>query len=634
MKKRSTFAHAVLNLLTLVLFSSLSLGLGAAEPHPDITAFLYGPKTKKLDPGLITDDRTFIRRIWLDLAGRLPKAATVEAFLESNDPGKRAKAVDAVMRTAAFTDRWTTFLEDLFRNRIFVQNAMFRNPFHRELRDMVARNLPWNEIAKRLLLESGTASREQSAFTFWLIEGLFEDFRLDYLDDQVSFITESMLGLQTNCISCHDGAFHLENINKGLSVMKRAQLWGMSAFLAKSFPYLPKPYEEYGAETDEETEERLLRDLQFVDLDDPSFRMGRGFILDEGYENGEYVAETEAGTGMRTPRRGGIIAPRYLSNGEGPRPDETRREALARLITSDRQFARNMVNRLWAHFFGEGFVEPLNGWDLGRLDATSAASFDTTVQARNPELMEHLTDVFIEQGYDIRAFMRFICNTHLYRSNYAAVPIPTNITGLALWQSKARVRRMEAEAVVDSVFQILDLERRYVVTGMLDEYFNSAWQMPDAYEPNPYAIYDKDEQFIVTPQSLGFANEEHFHFVQYSTMDLMRLFGAADRINGTARDDQSSTNTALGMMNTETIHYWFLGEAHSPFINQLVDDLNQGKRTERETVRFLFLSILLREPNPEETPLFLNYFKDLSPEESVPDLVWVLFNHPDFLFIR
>jgi len=97
----------------------------------------------------------------------------------------------------------------------------------------------------------------------------------------------------------------------------------------------------------------------------------------------EYEADTDGGD--RPPRWGGPVAPKFILNRQGPLPGESRREALGRLITTDPQFARNVVNRVWKELMVVGLVEPAADWDLNRLDPNTTSPLGP--QTLHPELL-------------------------------------------------------------------------------------------------------------------------------------------------------------------------------------------------------------------------------------------------------
>ncbi|MDJ0842159.1 MAG: DUF1549 domain-containing protein [Acidobacteriota bacterium] len=608
------------------------------ETRALIAAFKGADKTKSKRRIDRADDATFLRRVTLDLTGRLPTPSELSSFKASTDSRKRAKAIDRLMNTEAFVDRWTTFFEDLFKVRRFFDTAVYRNPFHDLIRGMVAENRSWKDIATTVLTTRGKGSQAGSAFLFYSFEMLEEEFRLDFLDDQTNLITEAMLGMRTECISCHDGAYHLEEVNKGLSVRKRSEFWGMAAFLARTYPYFEYPEDEDEfPEDDEAAEGFYLAQTGIFDMDKDTYDPDKGEIENtDELPSGEYNAKSQAGEGMRPPRNGGVIEPAYLGTGEKPRPGESRREALARMITSDRQFARNMVNRVWAHFFGEGFVMPLVDWDMGRLTPESAQSFNTTVQARDYRLMEFLTDEFIKSNYNMRTLIKLVTNSELYQWNFA-VHDKSN-KRLGYWRTNNRVRRLDAEAIIDGINDALELPRRYMIAGKLDRTYTSTWQLPGTDEPSIFAIYDlfsEDEEPLVDVTDLGYDSEETYFFFQEATSSLLNQLGRGDYFNAKDRDNTSSITMSLTMMNGFEANWWVdYWQQASPVLTGLRRDLDNGAKSPEAALNVLFQRFLFRDANQVERQHLLPVLQSGDRERGLTDVTWVLINHPDFLYNR
>jgi len=592
------------------------------------------------------EDRGFLRRIWLDLAGRLPDPQTTAAFLADTRADKHARAIDQVIASEAFTERWTTFFADMFQNyAIEPESAVLRNAFHRKLRAMVAANTPWDQMAREVIDGHGPGGAPDAAMFFWLKQVVDNEYRLDYLDDQAAWISDAMLGVQTRCISCHDGQYHLEQVNVGLATMTRRQFWGLAAFLSSARFYLP--YERL-PENEEPALVYFFRNMEIADLDSAGFDPDAGAVLELMREteargdtpDGEYRAVSSAGQGMRPPRNGGVVAPAYPFSGQTPRPGETRRAALARILTADRQFARNMVNRIWAHLLGEGFVTPVNGWDLARLDEATAAANETTVQPRNGFLMEFLTDWFIDNGYDIRGLIRLIVNSKVYQWDYAPVPGGGAAADAAdrwgYWRDNKRVRRIEAEAVVDNFFQIMGLEPKFVIAGQPDRVYASAWALPDPGEPSEIALFEitDDGGFRprVDPGQLGAANLDELLFYMEIAQTLQAAHGRGDYAAGRPRDNGSDIQNALTLMNDFLGNIWLEEWRYFPKAAALIRNLDAGALDHESLTTGLFRDMLFREPTAKELSLTLAGIREATSERAVTDVIWALFNHPDYLY--
>ncbi len=575
---------------------------------------------------LLADDYSFFRRVWIDLAGRLPSLEEARAFADDSDPRKRARLIDEILDSEAFTHRWTHHLGELFWNRINGEST-YRNRFHFSLQEMIASKKGWDEIAREILTEFGGGFGMGSSFNFWTLKGFGTRVRLDFLDDQMGFITESFLGVRTQCISCHDGAGHLEELNQGLVSKTREDFWAMAAFLAQTYFYQPNAIEF-------DDQYAFYRELQLVDVDLETTYTG-AFQLTHPEETegplAEYLAQSQVGEGMRPPRNGGIIAPRYLFSGETPAPGEIRRHALARMITADRQFARAMVNRLWAHLFAEGFVEPLDNFDLARLNPEIAEQHDTAVQPRDHHVLEYLTDHFIESGFDIRALLRLLCNSRIYQAAYERASAQSG-SHLTYWFSNRRERRLDAETIVDGIFQILDLERRYTVYKMPDQIFGTTWAMPDSRTPNTLHNGRNVRAAEQAAQGLGFESFASYQHIQLGTSALLDTFGRADRQELIPRKLENTIQNSLTLLNNPVIFDHVLGDEPAPYVAALIEARASDSKSEDAITRELFFRLLFREPTPAEYELFMSYWDGKAPQQAIPDMLWALLNHPDFLF--
>lgn len=603
------------------------------------------------------DDLTFLHRVHFDLTGHAPSHETINVFVANPDPGKYAAEIETLFQSQAFVDRWVTFLADLLQNEPLFDDtpAPFRNAMHARLGKHIRDNTGWDQIAREVLTGNGAGTLGTTAFGFWAREVFIEEFRLEVLDNQVATITDAFLGIQTNCVSCHDGQYHLEQVNVGLVDKKREDFWAMAAFLSQTFVYYPFPGED---EEEDESFDDFMKNLHLVDLDKNNVSNEDGeLFVEERFRDGQYNAQSVAGEGMRVPRNGGVIQPKYMFTGEQPRQGESRREALARMITSDRQFARNMVNRVWAEFFGEGFVHPLNGWDPGRIDSATADAHASTVQPRTPALMESLTEGFIQNGYDLQWLMRRIVASGLYLDTLSETVNPNDYLGY--WRSKQRIRRLPAEAIVDRYHRALDIPQRYVYRGNITSTVGSAWALPSSGEPESFSLIqipEDDVEFenltwLNDPTNLGFSSKADYFFSQDTAMEMLVRLGRGQFLANQPRENTSTVQRALFLLNQPEVHSYMYGGYEveydeedgdlgsfvipaSPYLQTKIEQLNNGSLSQDEFLKEMFLRFLVREPTQAERGLFTNYYSGKSVQQGVYDTAWALINHPDFIHQR
>lgn len=588
-------------------------------------------------------DRELIRRVWLDLAGTLPPVNRTRSFVTSSNPEKYDQEIKFILNSESFTHRWAIFFADMFQNQvIFEQTPIIRNAFDQRLRQMVATNMPWDQMVRELLTATGTTQDPKAAMFFWSKEAFTEVERLDILDDQAAWISDLFLGMQTNCISCHDGAGHLEEVNTGLSRMTRKQFWGLASFLSATYLHHPVGIEE------EEDEDRFFPELRVGDLDglglgsaNPAIYLS--FADDSGTEpeahlfDGQYHAESRPGQGMRPPRRGGIVEPAYPFTGEKPQAGETRRQALARMLTADRQFARNMVNRIWAHLFGEGFLEPLNGWDPLRVSASVAAENGLTTQPKNSFLLEFLTSWFIEHQYDYRQLIGLIAKSKVYQANYRITASGAGAVDAgdqwAYWRDNKRVRRLEAEAIAESYYQVLGIQPQFLVLGKGGQVHTNSWQLPDPTEPNDFAVLGFDENGETPiPETVFGLNAEALLTDMGRHRVFLENFGRGDFFNGIARNQDVTVQNTLALMNSAILQEWSYDPSLYPHVRHFIQAFENQELTAQDLVLNVFHHILYRDPTSRETETMLRHMRGKNAEQAVSDMFWVLLNHPDFIY--
>ena len=188
-----------------------------------------------VEPAPLTSDNEILRRLSLDLTGRIPSIDRVESFVADANPAKRARLIDELISSEAFVDYWTSF----FLNHFGVTSEYYhfigipgRNLFYEYVRDFVARDRPYSDVVQELIASSGD-SFEQGPLNF-LVRGVQQNDPIqDTWDVLTDRITTKFLGVKTECVSCHDGARHREESNLYLAERTREEFWGLSAFLTR-----------------------------------------------------------------------------------------------------------------------------------------------------------------------------------------------------------------------------------------------------------------------------------------------------------------------------------------------------------------------------------------------------------------
>src|SRR5216684_4384255 len=530
----------------------------------------------------LASDVEYLRRVTLDLTGRIPSGADVVLFMADNNPSKRDAKVDALIGSAEFVDRWTMFLGDLYRVNAVSSNinraVQGRDAFYLYIKDAITGNKPYDQMARELIAASGD-SFAQGEVNWPLGNVVAMGPAQDTYDGESVNLASMFLGINVvDCLLCHDGARHLDQVNLWGSQQKRQNMWGLSAYFAR------------------------VRMQRQVVTTTPQVAK---YVVTEA-ATGEYQLNTTTGNRVaRQPINGvSMIAPKYpfiagssFASGGGLQPGESRRQGLARQVTSDIQFSRAIVNYIWEKFMVEAFVSPSNTFDLARLDRNNPPPAPWTLQPTNPQLLDALAKWFQANHYDLRALMALITKSTAYQLS-ATYPGTWNVS-YAPFYARRFVRRLDAEEVHDGIAKATAIPGNYTLQGSDLPPVQWAMQFPDTREPRSNTTVG------------AFLNS----------------FGRGDR-DTTFRRSDGSILQGLNMLN-------------SPILLSRIHQNNQGSHvatllsqtSDPQTVLWdLFLNTLSRGPSDQEIALFTPMFQQQGNRVAAENLQWLLLNKVDFLF--
>src|SRR5579864_6772062 len=196
----------------------------------------------KVQPAQLTTDEEFFRRINLDLTGRIPSPDDVRAFKASTDPGKRDAAIEQLLNSPAFNDKWTMWLGDLLQNNAGQATAavnrqiLGRNAFYGYIFWSVAGWKPLNLIAFESISGAGeNYDLATGASNFILGGSVTGGPAQDSYDGMLVRSATSFLGMgHYDCVLCHNGRGHLDQISLWGSQTTRMDAESMAAFFARA----------------------------------------------------------------------------------------------------------------------------------------------------------------------------------------------------------------------------------------------------------------------------------------------------------------------------------------------------------------------------------------------------------------
>ncbi len=287
---------------------SASVPLGASvdelpDPNNFIDELVFANlKEVGIPPSPVCDDATFIRRVSLDIAGRLPTAAEAREFLSSEDASKREQLIDALLRSPDYADYFANKWTALLKNRRDDASDITSNfAFHAWIRDSLLANAPYDQWVRELLAATGTVIGNPPVAWYK---------RVKEPKEQMEDVAQLFLGVRMQCAQCHHHPFER---------WSQDDYYGLSAFFSQVGR---KPTATRG------------EDLIFHK---------RGLATAKNIKTGENVSPAALGDDV-----GEITA------------DQDPRLQLADWMSSPENpfFAKALVNRYWKHFFKRGLVEP------------------------------------------------------------------------------------------------------------------------------------------------------------------------------------------------------------------------------------------------------------------------------------
>ena len=538
-------SHALLVLSLGVFSPALTPAVRAADKDVEAVAAAIDSRIaaawdKDVKPAALADDAEFFRRIHLDLAGRIPSVTEIRDFLDDERPNKRRLWVDRILQAdpddASYRDAYVTHFTNVWRGWLLAQTnqgARFRQPaLEAWLRQRLKRNVGYDRLVRELLTQpiaGNQGNREDgSAAVFYQAN----EFKPENLAGSASRL---FLGVKLECAQCHDHPF---------DKWKRKQFWEYAAFFASIQGGPGRPGRPGSPMAKAPTEKRTIK-----------------------YKQGTKDIEVEA---------------RFL-DGKVPawKDNVAVRATLADWMTSPANpfFARNAVNRMWAHFFGIGIIDPVD--EPGDDHPPS-----------HPELLDQLTKDFTDHKFDLKFVIRAITASKTYQLSSATATEPTPEEARLF--THMAVRGLSPEQLFDSLSQATGDSQQ------LNRRFAEQRQRILSRFANPS---DKPTEFQTSIlQALSLMNGEYMEESTKLDPSLLAQKGVEAL--------QKRSGAALSAI------------ADAPFFD------TKGR------IEALYLSALSRKPRPAELEKLVKYVDKGGPsgnsKRALADVFWALLNSPEF----
>jgi hypothetical protein len=492
-----------------------------------------GYKANKITPNAPASDETFVRRVYLDIIGRIPSQEEAREFLDSAETGKRAKLIDKLIDSEGFVSNSYNWWADILRvqsNMGGNRNNQAGQAYSAWIKDAIRNNMPYDQFVYKLVTAEGYVW-DNGAVGYYLRDA---GMPLDNMSNTVQIF----LGTRLACAQCHNHPF---------DVWKQKDYYEMAAFTynvstaALASKGLQKDMDTVNEDLAKAAKSRSqlksrpvaamkrivdgildpLKNGVGVNKDSKGLTLPMDYKYDDDKPGAPVTAHTIFGKPVSSKKEGREEYAKWMTNAENPR------------------FTTVIANRLWKRVIGRGLIEPMD-------------DFKDNTSATNPNLMKYLTQQMTYNHYDIKKMLRSMYNTKTYQRQTTTADVPEDkpyhFPGPVL-------RRMSAEQIWDSICTLVipnpDLRMRGAgykasmeTLRKEAELIEKATATDIVNVAKKYAEQDGDLEFKarVAREKLGMAREKNdAKAIQAAQKELNEINKNRDAIADIAREELLKT---------------------------------------------------------------------------------------------
>ena len=619
-----------------------------------------------------TKDSVFVRRVYLDIIGRIPNFQETQAFLTSKNKSKREDLIDELLDSYGRTSRQFNFWADLLRITSRMGNGLSGQPYIDFVKDSLERNQPYDDFVQELLTASGAnLATGNGAVGYYLRDR-------NMPEDNMSNTVRIFLGTRLECAQCHDHPY---------DDWTQRQYFEMVAFTGGV---------DYHAEKDKAKDyKNLIRNAKVPEKINVkvkqyfrSLNMGvsgsgsglarlpENFLGDDG-EDGEIVVAREMFNGE-------ALTEAKIPNATKSRRKKKRRvninkevgsrEIYAAWLTdpNNPRFATVIANRLWKQAMGVGLIEPVDIIEEG-------------TEGSNPELMKYLAETMIKLDFDMKQFQRAIFMSETYQASAFTKDV-LDVTKYS-FQGPV-VRRMSAEQIWDSLLTLMVTETDARRTDTGNHSVTSEMQYEEIMEMSPPKILKHVVQVVENhgkeKSSQKASQKKRKQEIKAKQNEFKKLLKAAEQANDTAAVRKLLTQRSEFMIQYRQTQLRFTRASELPSpapANHFLREFGQSDRrvidnanlepsvpqvlsmmngileqnicrdpnsvlmqqavqagSSQECIETVFLTMLSRKPNRKELKAWLPEFdaavgqRQNAMVDTFSDLIWTIANSNEFIF--
>jgi len=602
------------------------------KPHNFIdTHVLQKLKLLNIHPAPLADDITFLRRVHLDVTGSLPTPDEIRTFLADSSADKRTKKIDALLGRPGYTALWATKFCDILRPGEYPKNTGISEPashrrFYEWVRARLGENVPYDKMVERILLATSLEGRPEDAWAKELrtlaeeeaagtpdLKAYSDRSTLDLYWQRGNAtgvkgtlqITHAFLGLRMECAQCHrhphdvwqqDDLLSFANFFMRVSTPGEKASSPAVAKLADTFTNEIKELKEQAKNVGDRAKDKSLAKDEAMKLQAEAKLLGEKA---KAFENlGKRIKGTEVHTAVKASFAT-VVSPlgkqdsktlRLLGQSEPvtvPADKDARELVMAWLRRPDNPyFAKAIVNRVWAHYFGRGIIDPPD--HLSPLNPPT-----------HPKLLAELCDGFIKNRYDLQWLHRTILSSRTYQQS--AQTHATSRTDTANYAS-FYLRRLPAELLVDAI--------------------NHATASTETYP----AELRVPAGTLALEVAGGVEAGKERASLAYAFQIFGRPMRAADVQCDCERDGTPTIVQTLYLANHPRVQEKIANP--NGRVAKLVKDITDDEKRIEE----IFLWTLSRAPTDTERQACMTYVREsAAPQRAYEDVMWSLLNTKEFL---
>ena len=483
-----------LKLATTLLFASLCAA-DAADLQPaaaQIDALIeknYAPN--EIEPNPLTSDSAFVRRVYLDIAGRIPTSSEARDFIGSMEPQKRGDLIDQLLDSDGYVSHQFNYWADILRinSRMNGQGPQNGAAYIRWVKDAIRNNMPYDDFVRALVTAEGMID-ENGAAGFYLRD---RGMPLDHLATTV----QVFLGTQMVCAQCHDHPFdewtqmdyyqlaafsspmdvvrNPPSVTKAIAMVNQESREKQNAISNNFKKVRGKDRKNKRLENSTRKKESNERRVIANEARTTTRNLGQ---ISYNFRN-SVIGETEKKLKLPHDYQYNDAEPEQVINPLTPfgakltvAEGESRIQAYGKWMTSpdNPRFTKTIANRIWKRVMGIGLIEPVD-------------NLTAETEATNPELMAYLEKLLVDLDYDLKAYYRVLYSTKTYQREASSADM------LAKYHYPGpRLRRMSAEQVWDSLITLVRPEPDTATDPRAPKYDSDssrakAWQRINSQSP-------------------------------------------------------------------------------------------------------------------------------------------------------